>query len=195
MKQLFNMSVFLVLSFSGNAQDSRIFYRNNVQLNAGYTFYDGFSGGLSLNERGINRFAAIGSYDGFLTEKLSIGVFGGFTTSFVKEDSVYYQTDWYVTGDYYTRKIKERRHFIGVKGSTYFINNERLQAFLSVGIGVGRKRSYRKYDDEFFYDSRRLVFIYDLHFGANYYFSEHLGATVSMGYPLTLFRVGVSYRY
>lgn len=196
MKHLFNLSCFLVLSLTAFSQNSRTFYRNNVQLNTGYTLYDGYKN-LSINQKGMNRFTCLLSYDGFLTESFSIGAFGGFTTSFIKENNVYYSNYWTTNeGDYYTKKIKERRYFIGVKATTYFINTTNLQAYFGVGLAVGRKREYVRYGKEIYtVDNRSLVIMYDLHLGVNYYFSEHFGVTGSLGYPLSLFKVGVTYRY
>lgn len=195
MKNLIFTALILMSTQAVISQEGRILYRNNVQLNAGYTLYDGY-GNFSINQKGINRFTSVISYDGFPTQRLSIGAFIGFTTSRYSEDSVYYYDGWsYTSTGPHKLKVKERRHFVGVKAATYLINEDKLQAYFGVGLALGRKREYVKYDEDFQSDYRQLVFMYDLHLGANYFFTEHFGVTGCLGYPLALVRAGITYRY
>ena len=190
--------VMVIVLLSSYAQDQRKMYRNDVQFNVGYTLYDGIEK-YNANQKGLNRFACLISYDGFLRENLSIGAFVGLTYSARKEDDVYIG-DYWGDGDYYTESHKQRRYVFGVKASTYFVNNENIQIYFGAGVALGMRRVVLSYghtpiDIQYGFDNRRLTFMYDAHFGANYYVGEHFGITGKVGYKLALCRVGLSYRY
>ena len=179
---------------SSYSQTQTKMYRNNIQFNIGYTFYDGLEK-YKQNQKGLNRFTSLIEYDGFLSENLSIGLFGGITYSSRKEDSVFVG-DYWGEGEYYKQVERERRYLIGLKASTYFMNTQNLQIYFGAGVALGMRRDFRRYSKELYsFDSKSLTFMYDAHFGANYYFNEHLGITGKLGYKLALCRVGISCRY
>ena len=184
----------LVITSVVFSQD-RTLLRNSLNFTMGRTLYDG-SSVSSGEEKGLNRFLALGSYDGFVHERLSIGVFGGYTVSSLKRDSVYYSENSWQEGDFYKRTIRERRFVIGARVNTYLVNTDQFQVFASGGLAIGMRREFLRYGKEIYsYDQRSLPLMLDLHLGVNYYFSDHLGATARIGYKLGLFRLGLTYRY
>ncbi len=178
------------------AQTETVWYRNDIQVNIGKTFYDGFSKGEY--QKGLNRFSTLISYDGFLTNNFSIGVFGGLTYSSLKDSSYYVYYPWWGETGYYNHKRKDRRYVLGVRGTSYLYNIGGIQIFLGTGIGLGFFREYRLYvgePDGYESDRKQLTFMWDAHLGANYYFYKNIGVTARIGYPLSMFKVGMSFRY
>lgn len=119
---------------------------------------------------------------------IGVGVAGGYAAS-------KYVIAGYGTEDYMTNNIG----FVGARGSFHyqFVNN--LDTYLGTFLGCAMSRvhtSSKLMNDAIKqYSSNAPTFTYGAYLGARYYFTPALGVNAEIGYGISIFNIGLTFRF
>lgn len=152
--------------------------QNNSDLNIGIGLGSTLVGSMTIPPISA-------SYEVGITDKISAGGYLGFAAT---EDK------WGWGSDDWTWKYTNI--IIGARGSYHFYNEDKIDAYggLMLGYNIVSVTTPSAYHGGS-YSASGSEFVYSIHGGGKYYFSDSFGAFAELGYGVTYFTLGVTFKF
>jgi hypothetical protein len=170
-----------------NAQESEFTLGSKVLslgIGIGNTLYSGsyYSGGVPPIT-----FSYEQAIKDDILEKGVIGIVGSIGYNSYKYRATYLGSDW---GWNYTNIV------IAVGGTFHYPLLDKLDTYGGIGLGynISTSKEYGNYYPGNDFSSSSGGFVFGIYVGGRYYFNEHFAAFAQVGYGITYFSFGVSYR-
>lgn len=129
------------------------------------------------------------SFEHGITDKISVGALIGYSSS--KDELVNFGGTWTLRYSYV---------ITGTRGSYHFYTNDKIDVYGGALIGSNIATSSVNYDGPSTIvtapsTARTGGFIYGIHVGARYYFSDSFGAFAELGYGFSYLTLGVTKKF